>query len=354
MKAQTRIPPRVRHRIISNTLLPPPFRQLTEEYYRAGTGGCDTPHRHSSFQILGVIKGSFIVWTGGEKRIRKQDAAAQPGSADESAEKTPPEEHRLLPGDCILLPANCPHSWRNGTEETHTIQILLEADPAFREEEYGGELALLLKLSGNDPLKLSLSPRIWKRCRRKISQPFLRLRPGGSLLLLSALLELMGELLQAAGLLARNGVFQPEHTAHPGIEKVLRNLLEHPERKHTLSSLAKTACLSPSRFSELFRESCGVPPMQYLCRRRMELAKQMLQTSNRSLEEIVSSFRMKSVSYFIRKFKAFYGTTPASFRRNAEEQWKRSGSLLREKEKKKEERDGRKRGKNKEKKKEKI
>lgn len=331
--------PRVRHRIISSILLPPPFRQLTEEHYRPDIG-CETPHRHSSFQILGVIKGDFSIITAGGK------GSSGKTSEELSAPSSPGEgnsEYRLLPGDCILLPVNFPHAWRNGKQETQTIQILMETDPALPEEEYG-ELAMLPKVSENAPVKLSLPPRIWERCHRKISPPFLRLRPGGSLILMSALLELLGELLQAAALHhdVRNGEFRMKHPLHPGMEKVFRCLLEHPERKHSLSSLAKTACLSTSRFSEVFRESCGVPPMEYLVRRRMELAKQMLQTSNRSLEEIVSSFRMKSVSYFIRKFKSFYGTTPASFRRNAEEQWKQSGSLLRAGENGKKERDGRK------------
>jgi two-component system response regulator YesN len=71
--------------------------------------------------------------------------------------------------------------------------------------------------------------------------------------------------------------------------------------------------LSPSYFSQIFREETGRSPIDYLIDHRMEHAKRLLCTGRVNVTEAAGAVGYDSVSYFIRQFAARVGVTPGQW-----------------------------------------
>ena len=63
-----------------------------------------------------------------------------------------------------------------------------------------------------------------------------------------------------------------------------------------------------------FREEVGVPPIQYLNRYRIEIAKRLLTDTGKSINDIARLVGIPDESYFSRTFRQHAGKTPKAFR----------------------------------------
>lgn len=77
--------------------------------------------------------------------------------------------------------------------------------------------------------------------------------------------------------------------------------------------LAERVNLSVSRFYSLYKEVFGISPKRDLINIRLEHAKNLLNNSNKSLEELSEILGYSNQYHFIRQFKAFTGITPAKY-----------------------------------------
>lgn len=73
--------------------------------------------------------------------------------------------------------------------------------------------------------------------------------------------------------------------------------------------------LSLAYFSTLFKNTVGLKFGEYVMRTRIDRAKHLLLTTNRSITYIAYETGFSSASHFISRFKEFENTTPAYFRR---------------------------------------
>jgi len=87
--------------------------------------------------------------------------------------------------------------------------------------------------------------------------------------------------------------------------------------KLTLQQIAAEFGLSTSHFSRAFRISTGLPPHQWLLRRRVTTAKQLMTVRDLSLSEIAISAGFANQSHFTRVFSAVVGVSPGAWRREA-------------------------------------
>ena len=92
-----------------------------------------------------------------------------------------------------------------------------------------------------------------------------------------------------------------------------KNLRQSP----TLSELARSVNLSPSRLSHLFKIETGISLGHYVKRARMESARYLLATSFLSVKQIMVCVGINDVSHFARCFKEAYGVTPTEYRNSA-------------------------------------
>jgi len=101
----------------------------------------------------------------------------------------------------------------------------------------------------------------------------------------------------------------------PQVGPTLALMHRRPGEPWTVASLAATAHLSRSVFSERFTRLVGVPPMRYLARWRMHLAGGLLREDRLGVGEVTRRLGYGSEAAFSRAFKRHSGTAPGSLRR---------------------------------------
>jgi AraC-like DNA-binding protein len=84
----------------------------------------------------------------------------------------------------------------------------------------------------------------------------------------------------------------------------------------TLADLAAATVLSPMHFAAQFRMSTGIRPHEYLLRRRIERAQQLLLEPGLSIVDVALSVGFQTQSHFTTVFKRFVGDTPHQWRRS--------------------------------------
>ena len=92
----------------------------------------------------------------------------------------------------------------------------------------------------------------------------------------------------------------------------LRLYLAEPLR---VGELAKKSGLSEFYFQRVFHDAIGQPPYEYLTRLRVERARSLLVSTNRSVAEIAALTGYSDARGLIDQFKKRVGQTPAAYRR---------------------------------------
>lgn len=82
----------------------------------------------------------------------------------------------------------------------------------------------------------------------------------------------------------------------------------------TVEDIAEAVNLSPSYFSSLFKKETGTSVAGFVRNMRIDAAKNMLQFSNYSYQEISNYLAFSSQSHFISIFKKKVGVTPKEYR----------------------------------------
>jgi AraC-like DNA-binding protein len=82
----------------------------------------------------------------------------------------------------------------------------------------------------------------------------------------------------------------------------------------TVRRLARLARLSPYHFIRAFRAATGLTPHQYVRRRRLERAMDLLVTTPRPVTEICDAVGFRSLGSFSSLFRRVTGETPRAYR----------------------------------------
>ncbi|HLA84533.1 MAG TPA: AraC family transcriptional regulator [Thermoguttaceae bacterium] len=101
---------------------------------------------------------------------------------------------------------------------------------------------------------------------------------------------------------------------HPDLGPALVLMHRHPEKPWTVAELAERVAMSRSAFAGAFVKALGRPPVEYLRRRRMELAGRLLKNPSLGLKEVALRVGYDSVSAFNSAFKQWWGISPGRFR----------------------------------------
>jgi AraC-like DNA-binding protein len=98
------------------------------------------------------------------------------------------------------------------------------------------------------------------------------------------------------------------------VELAIRFIKEDLAREFSLPRLASLVELSPSRFRYVFKSETGLGPRAYIRALRLELAKQLLENTSLTLEQIMIHIGLADRSHFERGFKKAFGLTPKQYR----------------------------------------
>jgi AraC-like DNA-binding protein len=97
----------------------------------------------------------------------------------------------------------------------------------------------------------------------------------------------------------------------------LRRARDYADRSYTrsltLGELAGVASLSKYHFLRLFKSTYGVTPMEYVSRRRIERAQDLLRATNLTVTEVCMAVGFSSLGSFSNRFSALVGENPRDF-----------------------------------------
>ena len=90
------------------------------------------------------------------------------------------------------------------------------------------------------------------------------------------------------------------------------HFLQNPD----VADIAKNCMLSEFHFYRTFKTVHGISPHQYIIKKRIELAAEMLACGGTKMNEIATKTGFSDVYSFSKSFKKIKGTTPTDFKRN--------------------------------------
>ncbi|PYI56321.1 AraC family transcriptional regulator [Paenibacillus flagellatus] len=99
------------------------------------------------------------------------------------------------------------------------------------------------------------------------------------------------------------------------VTKAVRLLDERYRDLQNLDELADALGISKYYFIKLFRRTVGKTPIEYLSRKRMEKAVELLRQTDRSLDDIAQQVGYMNVNYFSKVFRKYFGVPPGQFRK---------------------------------------
>jgi DNA-binding GntR family transcriptional regulator/AraC-like DNA-binding protein len=96
------------------------------------------------------------------------------------------------------------------------------------------------------------------------------------------------------------------------VSELVRTKLED---ELTVDEMAESAGLSPAHFSQMFRQSTGQSPHQFVVRERIERAKEMLRAADGRVLDVAVACGFKTQQHFARVFRRMCGSSPMEYRR---------------------------------------
>jgi AraC family transcriptional regulator len=219
-----------------------------------------------------------------------------------------PPHHRELSGTAVsIIPAGVPHRtlWQRRASLIHvylsTDLLVSAARQVLHETSFELRAAHLVR----DPLIEELGRALYRECEdSRLSRFF---ADSLASLLTTHLLRTYN----ASATLAA----APRIGLGPARERRVREYIQRSlDKDLSIEALAEVAGLSPTYFAELFRQSTGFTPHQFVSHHRVELAQQLLKHADLSLAQIAYRCGFASQSQFTTTFRRFTGTTPGRFR----------------------------------------
>jgi AraC-like DNA-binding protein len=152
-----------------------------------------------------------------------------------------------------------------------------------------------------------------ERMRKELRDP----QPGGVLVAQQLAYMMLVQALRlhlAEGL--RGGVGWLFAQSDKQISTAISSMHDEPADDWTVEELGQRAGMSRSIFALRFKETVGVPPMEYLTRWRMLLARDRMANTSDSISEIAQFLGCESASAFAKAFKKIMGCSPRQYSRS--------------------------------------
>ena len=137
-------------------------------------------------------------------------------------------------------------------------------------------------------------------------------RPGARLMVRACLQLLLAELFRYYA--TRTDVTERRCQAFERIRGAVEYLETHLAEHVTLQEMASQSRMSRSHFVRSFRQATGQSFVSYLLLRRIECAKQLLATTDKSIAEISQGSGFGNQSYFGSVFRELVGMSPKDYR----------------------------------------
>lgn len=247
-------------------------------------------HFHSAVEVIIPLKG--------EVRVDLEEAS-----------------YRVQAGEVIIIPAGCVHGLYMG-ENSERELLLYEMNGAFTLKEFSALRQMMGKaiyLSQGHP------------CLEEVRSVFFELiqvHRSGALLrnlfnyaLLLRIYAILGEYhLSTSATSAEMNSLQRQLSGEDAFNRALDYLNKNYMEDVTLDSLAAYAGFSRYTLSRMFRQHTGSTFTQYLSKRRVDMAMELLSGSRIPVTQVALQCGFNSIATFNRVFREVKGCTPTQYR----------------------------------------
>ncbi len=104
-----------------------------------------------------------------------------------------------------------------------------------------------------------------------------------------------------------------EEQSMSAVNKAKQYIDENYMKELTLDDVSRVVNISSYYFSKVFKEETGENFIDYLTKLRIDAAKNLLKTTNKSMKEIAVEVGYSDPNYFSRNFKKYTGKTPTDY-----------------------------------------
>lgn len=215
------------------------------------------------------------------------------------------EEFRPQPGELVLMPANVLQSfsviegrrpylkyWCHFKAELGDAGLFSWLDVPYRLTLDAGEREAVGR-SFEALVACAAEPGIGARLREK-----------------AKLLELLVPIAERAALSRTGGTAEDAER----IMLITRYVEAHLADELTLDGLAEFLHLHPNYLVKYFNQRFGMPPIRYVNRKRMERARLLLRTTDRSIKEIAAAVGYPDTNHFAKAFRRETSASPSAYR----------------------------------------
>jgi AraC family transcriptional regulator len=214
---------------------------------------------------------------------------------------------QVLQGDVVVVPAD---TWHQSRWDTPGGAIVLGLEPkkfarAIDETLDRNNLELIPHFATHDPLVYQIGLAL----KRALAEP----EQVSRLYAETMTTALMIHLLQYY---CTQRVTLPTYTgglSKPKLQCVIDYVHDYLDRDLSLNELAAVVQISPHYFSQLFKQSMGITPHQYVIQCRVDRAKDLLMQGNLTIPDVAKIVGFVDQSHLHRHFKRLVGMTPRAF-----------------------------------------
>ncbi len=171
------------------------------------------------------------------------------------------------------------------------------------------ELLSLLKLTAKDKCFIGHDAEINSLFKQIVAEHN-KFEPNSEIITSALLIALLGLLSRTAVHLVPQSQIKGQEKIAPALDSINSDCTSNI----SVDEYAKMCNLSTSYFTHLFTSITGFSPMEYKQLQRMNIAKNLLSTTNLTIKEISGVIGFKDPLYFGRCFKQLTGQTPSAFR----------------------------------------
>lgn len=223
------------------------------------------------------------------------------------------KQEKIIAGSCVIIPANTPQ-YAEWDKESGAITISIEP-AAFAQTIYEvvdpDTIELLPLFATPDPLLYQIANAL----KTALFNHSDRSRLYAETLINSLILHLLEHYCTTHTNL-RKAI--SGHLPQYKLRQVIDYINAYLERDLSLKELSNLLQMSPHYFSQLFKQTTGITPHQYVIRCRVERAKNLIQQGHLSLAEIATQIGFVDQSHLHRHFKRLVGVTPKKYWRKSQ------------------------------------
>ena len=110
-------------------------------------------------------------------------------------------------------------------------------------------------------------------------------------------------------------VAKPLANEATSLSPLLDQILQTLEQPHTVNTMARQAACSQRSLLRRFQATTGLPPMRWLTEQRIHRVKELLETTQASMQEIAEKSGFNTPETLRHHFRAQVGVSPSTYRR---------------------------------------